>query len=299
MDEIVRRMEWPGKADPDTLLTREWIVTNGLGGYASGTLGGVLTRRFHGLLIAALPSPFGRTMMLNQLHEHLVMADGSVIGLCGEQTSPESADTSMSQYLAEFRLESGLPVWRFEIGQTVLEKRLVMPYRQNTVHVIYRMVSGEGTATIELRPALYFRPHEGRVDEPIQSPYTLVIVEDRYEVRGWQNHPVLRLQLLGEDSSLLLKRGMIRDVHYRVEARRGYDSQGVLWTPGALTARISTDHEASFIASCERGQRSIRLHLRKQFARSTNVENVCWPLHPQRVTPALQPKCFSQVISSS
>ena len=67
MSELVRRIEWPGKASVEQILDREWIVTNGLGGYASGTVAGVITRRFHGVLIAALPSPFGRWMYLNYL----------------------------------------------------------------------------------------------------------------------------------------------------------------------------------------------------------------------------------------
>src|SRR5678815_963099 len=173
MSTIVRKLEWPGKDNPDALMTREWLVTNGLGGYASGTLGGALTRRFHGLLIAALPSPLGRMMMLNQLHEHIRLPDGTILSLCADQSHPDSADMSVAKYLAEFRLEYGLPVWVFEAGGMLFEKRIVMPYRQNTVHVNYRILSGEGTATLELRPAIYFRPHEARVDEPQSHPCLL------------------------------------------------------------------------------------------------------------------------------
>src|SRR5688500_4570324 len=65
MDELVRHMPWArSEAEREALLTREWLVTNGLGGYASGTVSGVSTRRYHGLLIAALPAPFGRMMTL-------------------------------------------------------------------------------------------------------------------------------------------------------------------------------------------------------------------------------------------
>src|SRR5512138_1704364 len=55
----------------------EWLVTNGLGGYASGTMTGLVTRRFHGYLVAALPAPRGRTMMLNHLHEVLYTEQGA------------------------------------------------------------------------------------------------------------------------------------------------------------------------------------------------------------------------------
>ena len=71
------------QAELETLKSTEWLVTNGLGGYASGTIGGSLTRVFHGYLISALPSPFGRTMMLNQILEQVVLPDGRTIQLNG------------------------------------------------------------------------------------------------------------------------------------------------------------------------------------------------------------------------
>ena len=74
----VRRLAWPaaGDSDSDAWVSREWLVTNGLGGYASGTVAGVITRRYHGLLIAALPAPFGRTVMLSHLADEIRWRDG-------------------------------------------------------------------------------------------------------------------------------------------------------------------------------------------------------------------------------
>lgn len=251
MSEIERRLVWPGKEDAEALLTHEWLVTNGLGGYASGTLGGVSTRRFHGLLIAALPAPFGRTMMLNQLNETLHLPDGTSVALCGEEAQPDRPKIGVVHHLAEFKLERGLPFWRFEIGDIVLEKYVLMPYRQNTVQISYKLLAGAGPVKLELRPALYFRPHEGRIDEPLAQAYTLTIVDDRYEISGRPDHPPLRLRLLGEDAALTLKRGFVRDQHYRIEARRGYDSQGVLWSPGYFTTELRREQSATLIASSE------------------------------------------------
>ena len=251
MNAPIRRIEWPGRQEIDGFLRKEWLVTNGLGGYASGTVAGVATRRFHGLLIAALPAPLGRTMMLNHLIERLRLPDGSVIQLCGEERRPEQVEMPCADILAEFRLEMGLPVWRFEFGGGALEKRLVMPHLQNTVHITYRLVSGSGTAQMELRPAIHFRPHEGRVSDLPTEPYTLVIVDDRYEIIGRPDHPRLRMRLLGEDASLTLDRGVIKDLFYRVEDRRGYDSQGVLWSPGYFNVTVKPDQDATLIASTE------------------------------------------------
>ena len=87
MKEVIRRYAWPGegRAGWADLLTKEWLVTNGLGGYASGTVCGVPTRRFHGLLIAALPAPFGRAMMLNDVAEEVYLPDGSCHRLGGDR----------------------------------------------------------------------------------------------------------------------------------------------------------------------------------------------------------------------
>src|SRR5687768_2633370 len=68
----------------EQLQTREWLVTNGLGGYAAGTVGGLPSRRYHGLLVAALPAPLGRTLLLAQLSERLRLPDGSTVQLGGE-----------------------------------------------------------------------------------------------------------------------------------------------------------------------------------------------------------------------
>src|SRR5205814_1172091 len=79
---IVRAMPWDGRRmSREVLLTREWLVTNGLGGYASGTVSGAVTRRYHGLLIAALPGPLGRVVMWNHVSEFLRFSDDDIISL--------------------------------------------------------------------------------------------------------------------------------------------------------------------------------------------------------------------------
>src|SRR5712692_10704977 len=87
MQDWVLRMPWPAgtAAKADLLLTREWLVPNGLGGYASGTIAGVASRRYHSLLIAALPAPLGRRVMLNHLSELLRLSDGSTVPFGGEE----------------------------------------------------------------------------------------------------------------------------------------------------------------------------------------------------------------------
>ena len=104
-------MPWDGaKMSREILLDREWLVTNGLGGYASGTISGAVTRRYHGLLIAALPAPLGRVVMLNHLAEYLRLPDGRVVQFGGEEPGgTEAAEEEAekiglreSQHLNEF-----------------------------------------------------------------------------------------------------------------------------------------------------------------------------------------------------
>ena len=116
-------------------------MTNGLGGYASGTVPGVITRRYHGLLIAALPAPLGRIVMLSHVAEQVRLADGRCVEIGGRERSGDAPDAHGTGYLTEFRLEAGLPVWRYDVEGMVIEKRLFLPHMQNTVHVSYELLS--------------------------------------------------------------------------------------------------------------------------------------------------------------
>ena len=157
-----RAIGWRRGDAAEALVSREWLLTNGLGGYACGTVGGVLTRRYHSLLVAALPAPAGRTTMLNQLGETLRLADGTVIPLGGLE--PGDGPLLLPEALVEFRLDNGRPVWRFEQAGVMLEKRIVLTHHQNTTRIVYRLLEGSAPATLVLEPAVDFRGHDDRVD---------------------------------------------------------------------------------------------------------------------------------------
>src|SRR3954454_494354 len=111
---FIRRIDLSGVQGEDAwqLLGREWLVTNGLGGYASATISGSVTSRYNGLLIAALPAPYGRMVMLNHVVESLCFPDGRVLQFCGEEPGFRGeTGLAMRHYLKEFRLENQLPVW--------------------------------------------------------------------------------------------------------------------------------------------------------------------------------------------
>jgi predicted glycogen debranching enzyme len=261
--DLIRRLPWPDpKHDKaagvagdlsrfEPLLTREWLVTNGLGGYAAGTISGVLTRRFHGLLIPALPGPHGRTMMLNHLAERICLPDNTTADLCAEQLADGSLRMGAADYLREFRLEAGLPVWTYAVGDMLIEKRVLLPHHQNTVHVNYRLVSPNASVRLELRPSVHFRPHEGRVDASIKEPYALTIVGNRYKLSGGDHLPPLRMMVEAEEAQFTVSEKQTEEFLYRVEKRRGYDHTGRLWSPGYFHLTLSSERDATLVASTE------------------------------------------------
>ncbi|HEY3593493.1 MAG TPA: amylo-alpha-1,6-glucosidase, partial [Polyangiaceae bacterium] len=262
-DDLIRRLEREPeeppaelRSDPDGIgldhprVSREWLVTNGLGGYASGTVSGFMTRRFHGLLIAALPAPEGRTMLLNHLAEIVHDSEGNVIRLSSRQRPDGTLYPSASEHLVEFRLVCGLPVWRYEIDGLVIEKILFMPYGQNTVVARYTLVSGKGPIKVDLQPWVNFRPHEGALESRIEEPYALMVKGAHYELSR-TGLPPLRIRVHGERPSFTIAGDRLTNVRYSLEQSRGYDASGDLYSPGYFSAVLSPNSPVSFVATTE------------------------------------------------
>jgi predicted glycogen debranching enzyme len=245
-------------ADATTQLDREWLVTNGLGGYAAGTLCGVATRRYHGLLVAAHPAPLGRLMMLNHLTETFRLPDWQSRTVGGVEHVGGNLDVQGVELLREFRLEGGLPVWTFELDGHVVEKRLVLPYRQNTVHVLYTLVGGDGPVRLKVRPSVHFRGHDDHVNSAFRDPYTLTATPHRYELAcADPAYPKLRLAVAGDDAALTLDGRTVPDVLYRVEEHRGYEKAGLLYSPGVFRLTLRPGHPAALTASTEAWERAL------------------------------------------
>ncbi len=257
-EELVRRSAWHAEETPrwEPLLGREWLVTNGLGGYASGTVAGAGTRRYHGYLIASLPAPLGRVLTLARLGETLVREDGKRARLEGEERAGGVRFDGIDR-LVEFRLEWGLPVWTYRVGRTLFEKRVFMPYERNAVHVRYRYLEGKRPLRLELRPYLHGRPHEAPVDTPLPRPFTLTGREDEYAIGfGAPELPPLRLWVEGGAPALLLRPAVVSELVHRVEAHRGYAPRGALWTPGTLRVRMAPGADVCLVATVDPGERA-------------------------------------------
>ena len=243
----------PPQALPASLLTREWLIPNGLGGYASGSISGLPTRRYHGLLVSAQLAPVGRAFMLGQVEEVLRLPDGTIVSLGGVQRVDQPPGVPGAGHLREFRLEWGLPLWTYEAGGFRLEKRVFLGHLQNTVHVLYRLAGGDGSLRLELHPTMHFRPHDAPVSTPLGGAYSINAVEHRYEFCSpWPNLPNLRMTLQGTNPSFTVAPRTIEGVYYDIEARRGYESVGDLWCPGFFGVDLETgEGDAALVASTE------------------------------------------------
>ncbi len=251
MDSLVRIIPQPAldRVEREPLRTREWIVTNGLGGYASGTVLGFPMRRYHGMLIAAMPAPLGRMVMLNHIAENLLFDDGRAFRLAVEDPLGEKPDDLA--YMTEFRLEKGLPVWKYEIGDLVMEKRIILPHHQNTTYIIYRLLSTRGGGRLQIRPAVHFRPHDAAVHPCEDEAYGIKITQNGYEISSDRESLTLRLLMYGEDGDFTVDRMKIEQVSYPAEERRGYEATGSLWSPGYFEAPLQAEGSVTLVASTE------------------------------------------------
>ena len=232
---------------PELAQRREWLVTNGLGGYAAGTVGGIPTRRYHGLLIASLPNPAGRVMMLSALAESVRFKDHTRLDL--GWVAPELTHGSDLE-LVEFDLELGLPVWRFAGNGIVLERRLAMAYGHNTTVITYRLLEGD-PVRLELRPALQFRGHDDMVSTKVPDAYALEAFGARIELDAPDPLPNLRFHMIADNSTFVIEPRAVPEVAYITEESRGYDSRGQLYSPGRFRAEIEAGQSVSLIASAE------------------------------------------------
>jgi len=140
----------------DLAERREWLCTNGLGGFASGTVAGTLTRRYHGLLVAALRPPVGRTLLAAKLDETIAY-DGLATALGANRWADGTVAPQGFRALESFALEGTMPVWTYAVGDALLEKRVWMEQGANTTYVRYRLLRGRAPAALALEVLVNYR----------------------------------------------------------------------------------------------------------------------------------------------
>jgi predicted glycogen debranching enzyme len=231
LDTIIRPLELPADPRARTRLLgdTEWLVTNGIGGYSSSSVGGGNTRRYHGFLVAALPNPLGRFVMLSHLDDGL-----------GEPTA--------------FRLDAGLPVWEWTRDTSRVERRLLMPHGQNTVMLTYRLLDGD-SVQLTLSPAVHFRGYEESVTTETNSPrrdsYRSEVRDGWLSIRTENELPPLRIRSAESSLPFINDPRIADELEFHVERDRGYNDLGAVWIPGRYMATLSADHPIHLIATVE------------------------------------------------
>jgi predicted glycogen debranching enzyme len=235
--EPIRVVPTPREAP---LAPREWLVTNGLGGFASATIAGGSTRRYHGLLIAALPPPHGRMVVFNDLELSIERPNGSAVSL-----------HEHGRFI-DFTLAAGLPSWRYELDGMVIEKSIVLPSGHNLVHATFRLLSAKRPLRLHLRPFINFRPLEAAVDEPILPTYAITARDTLYEISAGPDQPILRITTVGGDTvQFVADGGSRRECVFPMEAERGYASHGWEWSPGYFAMTLDKAKATCLIAGTE------------------------------------------------
>lgn len=147
--------------DLDSASNREWLVTNGLGGYASGTIAGILTRRYHGLLIAALRPPLGRALLVAKIDEAAVLGDKS-FPLYANRYSTGIVQPLGYHSIQRFYLDGEIPTWEYAIPGALIEKRIWMKAGENTTYIHYTCLrSAHDRIPLQLRALVNGRDVHG------------------------------------------------------------------------------------------------------------------------------------------
>ncbi len=238
----------PSYDDVSSWLGKEWLVTNGTGGYASTSLLGIATRRYHGLFIPDIPGR-GRIVIVPRLDE-TVEQGGEPLLLAGAEYADGTIDGDGLRRLEGFRRERQTPVWTFNIGGSVIEKRVVAPHGQNTVYVQYGLREGP-PVRLRLRPFITCRLHDAPLSEHGAVPRPLTIVDRRYEVALPDGMPALKLGLRPQRGLFTADALVSANVSYRVDRDRGSDHVEDLFSPGYFSVDLRTKDSIAILFSVE------------------------------------------------
>jgi predicted glycogen debranching enzyme len=230
-------------ANPEAARKLEWLETNGLGGFASSSILGWNTRRYHGLLTAAVRPPAGRVVMLSKLEETLVIGERRYD--LGTNRYPGTIHPEGYRHLREFRLDP-FPVWVFEMDGAVVEKRVFMVAGENTTVVEYNL---SVDATLELRPLIAFRGYHATTH---RNDALDARCETHDGVTVMRPYPDLPAMYLGHDAAGVdAGAGWYLHFEYDEERERGLDFVEDLFNPMVLRFAIAAGGTATVIASTE------------------------------------------------
>jgi predicted glycogen debranching enzyme len=264
---LLRFSDYPAR-NLDAALTKEWLETNGIGGFSSSTIVGLNTRRYHGLLTAATHPPVGRVVLLSKLEETIIVSDARTEISCNEYSG--AIHPTGHQYLSEFRLDP-FPVFVYSIGEVALEKSVFLVQGENTVVVEYK--SNEACA-LEIQPLIAFRDYHSltRANGVISS-----VVQ--FDTGSAVVHPYLDLPQLyfAHNASEFRQTGSwYYNFRYRVEQERGLDSEEDLFNPFLLRFELDRFRRACIVVSVHpRGVQELDFLRSREVQRRSQISARC------------------------
>ncbi len=227
---------------------REWLVTNGIGGFASGTVGLVNTRRYHGLLVASLRPPVERTVMVSKL-DLVVRYAGVSTRLATNEYADGTIDPHGFCHLDSFRLDGSIPVWTWVIGDALLEQRIWMAHGLNTTYVAFTLMRAGAPLVIHAQPLCAYRDyhahHRGLYDMDVQS------VDHGVQIIAYPGARPYRLMQESGDCSLSPQWHW--NFKHRVESERGLDDVEDLFSPALLRLELNPGDSTAVVMTAEAG----------------------------------------------
>lgn len=227
---------------------REWLETNGLGGFASSTITGLNTRRYHGLLVAATAPPAGRTALLSKLEETLVLNEERFELSCNQY--PGAVHPQGYQYLQRFRLDP-FPVFTYELEGVEVEKSVFMVHGENTTVIQYRLGSvPQGViCRLEVRPLVSFRNYHWTTHENDSINRELKVMRGLVSVNLYPGLPTLHFA--HNAAGVNTEGDWYRRFQYEAERERGLDYEEDLFNPCVLVFNLEPGRNVVVIASTE------------------------------------------------
>jgi predicted glycogen debranching enzyme len=247
----------------DGAARREWLVTNGLGGFACSTLAGMNTRRYHGLLVASLRPPLERTLMVAKLDVVAIYR-----GRRFELATNEYADGTIAPrgyvLLDSFRLEGAIPVWTWQIADALIEQRVWMAHGSNTTYVQFSVVRASEPLELELTPLCTYRDYHSQ-----HRGYRETLVTqlgNGVRVDAWFGAQPYRL--LADRGTCAIAPQWYWNFKHRVETERGLDDLEDLFRPARFTMTLAAGESGAMtLTASETEPLPAAQALRREFER--------------------------------
>ena len=227
--------------------SREWLVTNGIGGYAFGTLAGLQTRCYHGLLVAALAPPLGRTLLLEKLDETARYASQE-FALSTNRWADGTLAPEGYRNTERFRLEGAAPVWTFALADALLEKRIFMQSGANTTYMLYRLVRASSPVELTIKVlADYGDEHCVTVGKT--PPWKSA---GRARIAAWTFDGATPFYILSDSAAVNARQEWYRNFDLAAERARGLPDRTDHFFAGEFRATIAPGESLTIVASTER-----------------------------------------------